>query len=57
MPADFPDGEGPIDNVEEARKRAKAEHGKPEHAPKEHDPRDKGIDSDLEDPRKQEKDK
>lgn len=43
----FPPGEGPIDDIEAAKARAKAEHAKPEHKPKDKDPRDKGIDADL----------
>lgn len=52
----YPDGEGPIDDAEVAKARGKAEREKPEHAPKDKDPRDKGIDTDLDDPAKQEKD-
>lgn len=49
------DGEGPIDDVNEARKRAKAERDKPEHTRNPGHPDDVAtVDDDLHDPHKQE---
>jgi hypothetical protein len=52
----YPDGEGPIDDPEEAKRRAKAERAKPEHKRPPGHPDDLAtIDDDLEDPAKQQK--
>lgn len=43
-------GEGPIDDPEAAKERAKVERDKPEHAPRPDDLRDTVADADLDDP-------